>query len=248
MTDEVFDELRKQIVEVELVPGTVLPERDICERFGISRTPLREAVLRLAQSGLVVVVPQYATFVSPLDVDAIREAHFLRDNLEPAALRRLCTGEPVDLSRLEEVLMEQRLLLARGDLSTFLPLDDQFHRLMFQLARLEGVWSIIHTKKAHLDRVRHLQAPQTGKIPQLIEQHQAILDAIRNRDASAAEAALRTHISGAVNYVAELEALRPELFRIPESRIASPRTKRDDTERPADTPLVTTAAADGKAR
>lgn len=222
MTDEVFDELRRQIVDVELLPGSVLPERAICERFGISRTPLREAVLRLVQSGLVVVAPQYATFVAPLDVAAIREAHFLRDNLEPAALRLLCSGEPVDLAGMEEVLLEQRLLLARGDLSTFLPLDDQFHRLIFQLAGLEGVWSIIHTKKAHLDRVRHLQAPQTGKIPLLIEQHQAILDAVKHRDADAAETALRTHISGAIHYLAELQDLRPDLFRIPDGRSVVP--------------------------
>src|SRR5690606_6542408 len=149
MTDEVYDELRRQIVDVELLPGSVLPERAICEHFGISRTPLREAVLRLVQSGLVVVAPQYATFVSPLDVGAIREAHFLRENLEPAALRLLCTSDNINLSSMEKVLLEQKLLLARGDLSSFLPLDDQFHRLIFQLAGLEGVWSIIHTKKAH---------------------------------------------------------------------------------------------------
>lgn len=228
MTDEVYDELRRQIVDVELLPGSVLPERAICEHFGISRTPLREAVLRLVQSGLVVVAPQYATFVSPLDVGAIREAHFLRENLEPAALRLLCTSDNIDLSSMEKVLLEQKLLLARGDLSSFLPLDDQFHRLIFQLAGLEGVWSIIHTKKAHLDRVRHLQAPQTGKIPLLIKQHRAILDAVKNRDADAAEAELRGHISGAIAYVAELQEIRPDLFRIPDARAIT----RDTAETP----------------
>lgn len=221
MTDEVHDELRRQIVDVELLPGSILPERAICERFGISRTPLREAVLRLVQSGLVTVAPQHATFVSPLDAGAIREAHFLRDNLEPAALRQLCEAGSVDLSSMEEILLEQRLLLSRGDLSAFLPLDDLFHRQIFQLAGLEGVWSIIHTKKAHLDRVRHLQAPQPGKIPRLIEEHEAILDAVRKRDATAAGAALRGHIAGAILYVAELERLRPELFRLPDARAAS---------------------------
>ncbi len=218
MTDEVYDELRRQIVDVELLPGSVLPERAICDHFGISRTPLREAVLRLVQSGLVVVAPQHATFVAPLDADAIREAHFLRENLEPAALRLLCADANVDLSGMERLLLEQQLLLARGDLSSFLPLDDQFHKMIFQLAGLEGVWSIIHTKKAHLDRVRHLQAPQAGKIPQLIEQHQAILDAVRKRDAESAESGLRRHISGAITYLKELQERRLDLFRIPDSR------------------------------
>lgn len=221
MTDEVYDELRRQIVDVELLPGSTLPERAICERFGISRTPLREAVLRLVQSGLVTVAPQHATFVAPLDAAAIREAHFLRDNLEPAALRLLCEAGSLDLSSMEEILLEQKLLLSRGDLSSFLPLDDQFHRQIFKLAGLEGVWSIIHAKKAHLDRVRHLQAPQPGKIPRLIEEHEAILNAVRNRDATAAGAALRSHISGAILYIAELETQRPELFRLPDARAAS---------------------------
>ena len=221
MTDEVYDELRRQIVDVELLPGSVLPERAICDRFGISRTPLREAVLRLVQSGLVVVAPQHATFVAPLDATAIREAHFLRENLEPAALRLLCTSDKVDLSRMEQSLLEQRLLLARGDLSSFLPLDDQFHRMIFQLAGLEGVWSLIQSKKAHLDRVRHLQAPQAGKIPQLIEQHQAIVDAVKRQDADAAGIELRVHISGAIAYLAKLQELRPDLFRIPDARSIS---------------------------
>ncbi|MFN7026347.1 MAG: GntR family transcriptional regulator [Pseudorhizobium sp.] len=218
MTDQVYDDLRRQIVDVSLLPGSVLPERMICARLGISRTPLREAVLRLVQSGLVVVAPQHATFVAPLDINAIKEAHFLRENLEPAALSLLCADESLDLSSMEAVLLEQKLLLSRGDLSSFLPLDDQFHRLIFQLAGLEGVWSIIHTKKAHLDRVRHLQAPQTGKIPQLIEQHEAILNAVRVRDADAAGSELRKHISGAITYLAQLQDLRPELFSIPDAR------------------------------
>ncbi|MEO4001883.1 GntR family transcriptional regulator [Mesorhizobium sp. CAU 1732] len=218
LTDEIYDELRRQIVDVELLPGTVLPEKSICEQFGVSRTPLREAILLLVQSGLVVVAPQFATFVAPLDPAAVREAHFLRNNLEPAALRLLCSGPFIDLSSLRAVVLEQRLLLAREEFSAFLPLDDQFHRLIFELAGLSGVWSIIHTKKAHLDRVRHLQAPQKGKIPLLIEQHEAILDALERRDAEAAEAMLRTHISGAIAYMSQLEELRPELFRIPDGR------------------------------
>lgn len=218
LTDDVHDELRRQIVEIELLPGTVLPEKAICERMGISRTPLREAILRLVRSGLVVVAPQHATFVAPLDPDAVREAHFLRDNLEPPALRRLCTGTPVELGELRDVLLEQRLLLTRGDLAAFLPLDDRFHQLIFQLAGLSGVWLMIHTMKAHLDRVRHLQTPQQGKVPMLIEQHQAIFDAVEQRDPEAAEATLRTHISGAIGYMETLKRRRPELFTLPDRR------------------------------
>ncbi|MDO5623020.1 MAG: GntR family transcriptional regulator [Paracoccus sp. (in: a-proteobacteria)] len=218
LTDDVYDALRRQIVTLDLLPGAALVDKDLSEQFGVSRTPLREAILRLVQDGLVIVAPQYATFVAPLNPVAVREAHFLRENLELPVLRQLCGGASIDLSGPHQILIEQRLLLNRGTFADFLPLDDRFHQLLFQLAGLDKIWNIIHAKKAQLDRVRHIQAPQDGKIRTLIEEHTAILAAIAAQDSTTAETVLRRHISGAVGYLGQLAAERPELFALPEGR------------------------------
>jgi GntR family transcriptional regulator, rspAB operon transcriptional repressor len=113
------------------------------------------------------------------------------------------------------VLLEQELQLASLDFAAFMPLDDAFHRALFELGGMGEIWSVIHSRKAQLDRIRFLQAPQEGKVPTLIAEHRAILDAIVKRDAVAAEKILRKHIAGATLYMEELLLLQPELFDLP---------------------------------
>jgi GntR family transcriptional regulator, rspAB operon transcriptional repressor len=223
LADEVYDDLRRMIVTLELEPGAVLVERELCERFSVSRTPVREAVLKLAEHGLVTVAPQHATFVAGIDARSVRQAHFLRSNLEIPVIRQLCSASSVDLSEPRSLLVSQKLV--ESDLKAFMPLDDRFHQSLFALADLREIWSVIHAKKAHLDRIRFLQGPQDGKVAMLIAEHQEIIEAIARRDEEAAETALRRHIAGAVLYMEELLLLRPELFRPAAAFMSFPRTK-----------------------
>ena len=213
LADDVYDDLRMLIVKLELRPGSILNEKDLCERFSVSRTPLREAILRLAQNNLVTVAPRHATFVSPIDAWRVRQAHFLRSNLELPMIGRLCEQPKVDLGLARECVGEQKRALETGDYSLFLPLDDRMHESLFQAAGLDEIWQVIHAKKAQLDRIRFLQGPQPGKPQLLIEQHEMILDAIERRDAEAAETVLKTHIAGAVLYMEELLILKPQPAR-----------------------------------
>jgi GntR family transcriptional regulator, rspAB operon transcriptional repressor len=212
LADEVYDRLRHMIVTLQLRPGAVLSEKELCARYAVSRTPVREAILRLADHGLVVIAPQHATFVSGIDPDAVRQAHFLRINLEVPVVLRLCDAETLDLGLPRSLVVEQQVLLARDDFEAFLPLDDQFHAALFALAGVGDLWSAIQARKAHLDRIRFLQAPEGGKLALLVREHAAILDAIVRHDRSEAESVARTHVSGAVAYMEQLLARRPELF------------------------------------
>ncbi|MDY8108139.1 GntR family transcriptional regulator [Fulvimarina sp. 2208YS6-2-32] len=212
LADDVYDALRMLIVKLELPPGSILNETTLCERFSVSRTPLREAILRLSRNGLVTVAPRHATFVAPIDARRVRQAHFLRSNLELPMVRKLCEHDKIDLGLSRELVTEQQKALQTGDYSQFLPLDDRLHESLFDQAGLDEIWRVIHAKKAQLDRIRFLQGPQPGKPKRLIEQHTAILDAIERRDAEAAEAVLKAHIAGAVLYMEELLILKPELF------------------------------------
>ena len=210
--DEIYDDLRRLIVTLELPPSTTMSEKELCARFGVSRTPVREALLRLAEHGLVTIAPQHGTFVSGIDPRAVRQSHFLRVNLEIPVVRRLCEMRDLDLSRPRNLVAQQRGLAEHNDFAAFLPLDDAFHESLFHLADLGEVWNIIHRRKAHLDRIRFLQAPQPGKLSTLVREHQAILDAIGQGGQQMAEKIIRIHVSGAIGFMEELLGSQPTLF------------------------------------
>jgi len=210
--DEIYDDLRQLIVMLELVPNMTLSEKDLCERFGVSRTPVREALLRLAEHGLVTIAPQHGTFVSGIDPRAVRQSHFLRVNLEIPVALRLCAQDDVDLSRPRQLVAQQRGLAEHNEFAAFMPLDDAFHESLFQLADLGEVWNVIHRRKAHLDRIRFLQAPQPGKLTTLVHEHEAILEAIAHGDQQQAEKVLRVHVSGAIGFMEQMLAEQPHLF------------------------------------
>ena len=210
--DEIYDELRRLIVTLELAPNVALSEKELCERFGVSRTPVREALLRLAEHGLVRIAPQHGTFVSGIDPRAVRQSHFLRVNLEIPVVCRLCEMQDLDLSTPRNLVAQQRGLAEHNEFGAFMPLDDAFHESLFQLADLGEIWAIIHHRKAHLDRIRFLQAPQPGKLATLVQEHAAILDAITAQDQQKAVDVIRIHVSGAIGFMEDLLRSQAELF------------------------------------
>lgn len=221
--DEIYDDIRRMIVTLELPPQAALHEKELCARFDISRTPVREALLRLADHGLVVIAPQHGTFVAGIDPRAVRQAHFLRETLEIRVVRQLCTMADVDLALPLSLIDTQRDLSGRNDYAAFLPLDDALHAALFALADLGEIWGVIHGRKAHLDRIRFLQSPQPGKLAELVRQHDAILDAIRQHAPLAGEEMMRLHVSGAVGFMEQMLIEKPGMFDQTGARQAAPR-------------------------
>jgi len=211
--DEIYNDLRRMIVSLELPPRAALVEKDLCARFGTSRTPVREAVLRLADQGLVEIAPQHGTFVAGIDPRAVRQAHFLRETLEIKVITILCETPDLDFSTSAAAIEAQREVSATNDYAPFLPLDDAFHASLFALVDMAEIWGVIHGRKAHLDRIRFLQAtPRPGRLAELVRHHEAILDAIRQGAAIAAEEMLRLHVSGSVGFMERLLVEKPTLF------------------------------------
>ncbi|WP_294928576.1 GntR family transcriptional regulator [uncultured Paracoccus sp.] len=217
-SDSIYADLRRRILSLGLPPGTILNDRELSERYGTSRTPVRDAVQQLAKEGLVHVAPQFATFVTPFDPVAVRQAHFLRINLETPLIQRLCTREAPDLTPARRLIARQRLALEGDDFLGFLELDDAFHHALFELEDMGGIWMLIQGRKAQLDRLRYLLAIEHGQVFHPIEQHGAILDAIETQDAHAATEVLQAHVSGSVQRVDTMAAQHPDLFRWPATR------------------------------
>lgn len=212
--DVIYESLRRMIVTLELPPKHVLQERDLAERFAVSRTPVREAILRLAEQELVSIAPQHGTFVAAISPTSVRQAHFLRVNLEVAVVDLLCQAEEIDLSVPRAVVAEQKQVAANESYAEYMPLDDRFHQSLFDIAGMGGIWLVIHARKAHLDRIRFLKAAERSELDTLTRQHEAILEAISNRSRLSAQELIRTHVSGSLGFMQALVHSNPDLFEL----------------------------------
>jgi DNA-binding GntR family transcriptional regulator len=211
---QVFEALREAIVSVQLEPGTVLQRTELADHFGLSQTPIRDALQRLGEENLVDIFAQHATVVSRIDVAAALEAHFLRRAIELEALRTVC-ALPGDLhsalmTRLRSHLSNQQRALQPLDVSLLAQADQAFHREMYQAADVASLWSLVRKQSGHVDRLRHLNLPAKGKAGAIVKDHGAILEALERRDPAAAEAALRLHLSGTLSFVRDIQARYPD--------------------------------------
>ena len=206
--------LRQAIIRMVLAPGQALSEKEIADLFTVSRQPVREAFIRLSESGLVEVRPQRGTYVVRISRQAVLEARFIRESLEVAiALEAAkCTLPSSVLMELNELIERQRSCIERQDHDRFFFLDEMFHRTLAISTGQTMAWNVIEDVKAQLDRVRYLSIPDSTPIPKLADQHQAIVDAISAGDTEAAEQAMCIHQREILHSLPELERRFPELF------------------------------------
>ncbi len=215
-TQKIYTALRQQVIDLTLPPGTQLSKKEIASTYGVSQTPVREALMLLEEEGLVDIFPQSRTEVAYIDVQSAREAHFLRRSVEVEIARSLC-GEVTEtqLIDLRSIVQHQAAHLKSNDLAAFVEADNKFHRSMYEMAGVGGLWDIIHARRAHLDRLRHLHLPTKGKTSAIIKGHNAIIDAIASGAPDTAEFAVREHIKGTVSATEDIRAHFPEYFNSP---------------------------------
>lgn len=210
----VFDALREDIVELRLKPGTVLSRAALQDRFGLSSTPVRDALMRLQEEALVSVFPQHATIVAPIDVARAREGQFLRRSLEVEAVRVLAqAGDAAPIATLRGLIRQQQAFAALAEHAAFAATDLAFHRALFTGAEVEALWHVARRHSGQMDRLRRLHLPEAGKMGDIIADHSAIVDAIEAGRVDAAEAALRRHLSHSLDFIDTLRARHPDYFR-----------------------------------
>lgn len=211
---QVFEHLRERIVSLELAPGTVLSRAELAEQFGLSQTPIRDALIRLGDDGLVDIFPQHATVVSRIDVAAATQAQFLRRSIETEVVRTLA-GAPADaglIRRLRSQIDVQAALTGADAYAEFIAADRGFHRLLHAAAGVPDLHDLVRQRSGHLDRLRMLNLPSVGKQRAILQDHRRIVDAIERADAQAAQEALRGHLSGTLGEAAALRAQHSQWF------------------------------------
>ena len=198
---------------LEFKPGQPLSEKELSLRYGVSRTPVREALLQLEDESLVEIYPQAGTFVSRISVHGVTEAQFIREALECAALRA-AVGKlgAADVKRLETNLDRQRDAHAAHDFDTFYILDEAFHQALVEHSGFPGVWRFAQRAKVHLNRARRLSLPAVSTIGELIDQHATVLAHVASGEVAQAEAALQTHLRMVLHDLPALQREYPDYF------------------------------------
>ena len=210
VSDQVYDALKEAIVTVKLLPGASISENRICQHFGVSRTPVRTAIVRLVEEGLIDVYPQQGSFVAPIRLSGIAESRFIRRVLEVAVLREAAAVWTPELSRrARAIIAAQAEAIAAGDTELFHREDERFHQAFCLFAGREGVWATIMLAKARLGRIRRLFG-DADRLPVVVREHSAILDALDAGDTDEAIGRLEYHLDKIFEMIAQLrERYRP---------------------------------------
>ena len=223
--DMVYRQLRREIMELELKPGAIMSANDVSQRMtellgiSVSRTPAREAFLALSREGLVDIEPQRGTFVSFIDVDSVKQERFVRATLEIGNLKLfLSMAGPDDFNRLDDKMEEQFGALQRGDLPGSLALDNEFHRIFFEVTGNKLCGKILSEHNGHYDRVRLMTLWDTALTNTTFQQHRELMAYVRQREASMAEATLVRHLTKIHAEEIDLQNRYPEYFHRTEKR------------------------------
>ena len=208
---QVFERLRGMIIALQLPPGSPLSRAALAEQFGVSSTPIRDALMRLEEEGLVEVFPQYATVVSRIDVHRAQQAHFLRQARELAIVRVLALKTDATLvAALNAMIARQQQFLKAGAFEQFMAADNEFHAQLYEAAGKQEIWTLVRSRSGHIDRLRRLHLPSPGKAQDIVRHHKLITRAIAGGEPDEAQKHLRTHLSGTLSELAQIRGRHPE--------------------------------------
>ncbi|BFM20717.1 GntR family transcriptional regulator [Gilvimarinus japonicus] len=211
---QIYGFIRDAIVSMELLPGQMISETALAAKFGVSRTPVREALIKLANLGFVDVLPQRGTYVSRFSMEKILEARFIREALEVSVVSYLAENTCDDLvSAAEAIIREQKVAAEADNALLFQQLDDEFHQMLAGHTGHQRVAEKIEEEKAHMDRVRNLSLHMSGQYNRVLTQHKAIVRAIKMGKKEEAITAMSVHLREIYKVLATLPKDHPEYFQ-----------------------------------
>jgi DNA-binding GntR family transcriptional regulator len=217
----VQDVIRDAIVRLDLRPGDFIDKKALCDRLGISRFPVSEALGRLADEGFVEILPQHGTRVTRIDLNDCREAMFIRRALESGAMQEIASRVDAPLlDALEQNMKEQQAAMSRDDRVRFHDCDVALHDMLLAELGYERVKSSVIGARAKLDRMRLFMCTPRRQASTFAE-HREIIDALAARDPAAASRAMERHLDVVMAELTELAASQPEAFEYRESIAAA---------------------------
>lgn len=211
-TERVLAAIRGAIIELELPPGGMIDKTMLCERFGVSRFPVSDALTRLQAEGLVEVLPQRGTRVTRIRLADIAQAMFIRRALEVEMVRTLAIAMPEALqTALEMNVGYQQVAIERGDPRAFHQLDLGFHALLLEALNYKRVAAAVDAARHSLARARRILSSPSRDVATLAE-HTSILAALTLKDGDAAAAAMERHLDAVLAEIVTYMAVEPSAF------------------------------------
>lgn len=193
--DFAFRVLKENIVSVTLKPGTLVSENEIAMELGVSRTPVREAILDMAKVGIIETLPQRGSYVALIDPKMVDESRFLRQVLDSAVIEVACDVAEGDvLEMMEENIHLQEYYLEKQAAEKIYELDNKFHKLIYTAAKKDIIYEMRSTMMMHFDRVRTLSV-ESVKDMKIVSDHRAMFEAIRDKDKDKAVELVNKHLS-----------------------------------------------------
>jgi DNA-binding GntR family transcriptional regulator len=213
LSNRVYLSLRAAILTLEYNPGQILRKQQVCEALEVSRSPVSEAIARLASEGLVTILPQAGTYVARFSMSEIRESAFLREALELAAVEYLAPMITEDqIRQLKRNLRVQEALVEDGDVAGFYEMDAEMHLLLLGFTGFRRLAKMADSVWLQVSRARRLILPEPGRVVDTLAEHHRIIDALEAGDTEAARTATRHHLRQLLTYLEPLEQSRPDLF------------------------------------
>jgi DNA-binding GntR family transcriptional regulator len=210
---QIYEVVRDWIVTMTLKPGQALSEKELSERLAVSRTPVREALIRLGDEGFVDIFPQRGTFVSYIDVARLDEAGFIRKAIEGAIARELAESlNEEGVATLKAIIDEQRRAAQSDDYEALERADRRLHSTMPVLAGKPTVWRIVKQAMYHLERALRLRKREASNWTETMAEHEALVNAIIGRDAEGVTAVIAQHIERNLIEVRKVREAYPEYF------------------------------------
>lgn len=215
-SSQVYDTLRSRIVSLELPPGEKLARSDLAEQFGVSASPVREAIQRLERDGLVATFRQSRTVVTHMDPDLLRREHFLRTAIECEIVHAVADiADATALKKVSAIIRMQKVLVEDPDqIDLFRKLDEDFHRELFTIAGQLPLHQFVTERSGQMARLRSIDLPSEGKLASVVSGHEAIMQAINAGDCHVATEAMRAHLSGTISRLPQIIAQFPQFFQL----------------------------------
>ena len=212
ISDTVYDKLSEAIRDIRLLPGSPVSESAVTEWLNVSRSPVREAIARLVDQGLIIVIPQVGSYIAPISIREVEEAAFIRSALEASAFERAISDGAPDTTVIQGFVDMNLKAANEADVQKFFDTDEKLHQNVFELAGMARIWEVVRGTKVQLDRLRRLSLPQVVSNPVLTEEHQLIATALKTRDRQLGVETIRRHATRIFHTIEQHRAMYPDYF------------------------------------
>lgn len=195
LRDQIFTNLRRDIIEGKYEKGDILVESEIAKNFGVSRTPIREVLRQLELEGLVESVPNKGVFIQGISEEDIKDIYEIRTVLEGLAGRRAAeniTNEQIELLKETCDLME--FYTEKDNLEKVAKYNTRFHEIIFEASNSRFLKNMLNLLQDYVTKMRRHSLKQPGRAQKALEEHKAILSALENKDSALASKLLTEHV------------------------------------------------------